>query len=152
MNIKQATLDDLETLLPLFDAYRVFYKKQSDLPATRKFLTERIWHNESIIYLVFTEGGKNAVGFTQLYPVYSSTRLARTWLLNDLYVIPEYRGKGLSKALIAKAQELAQKTGAAGVLLETARDNQVGNQLYPAMGFDLEESNFYFWSNPTFAP
>jgi GNAT superfamily N-acetyltransferase len=150
MTIKQATLDDLEELLPLFDAYRVFYKKTSHLPATRKFLTERIWHNESIIYLIYTEGVAEAVGFTQIYPIYSSIRLVRMWLLNDLFVLPEHRGKGLSKALIVKTQDLARKTGAAGVSLQTDKTNEVGNKLYPTMGFDVDEANFYFWTNPEF--
>jgi GNAT superfamily N-acetyltransferase len=157
MHIKQATLDDLEDLLPLFDAYRVFYKKESNLPATRKFLTERILQNESIVYLIYTvredsfgEGVSEAVGFTQIYPVYSSVRLSRMWLLNDLFVQPAHRGKGLSKALIEKTQDLARKTGAVGVTLQTAKDNLVGNQLYPATGFEIDDNNFYFWANPDF--
>ena len=94
------------------------------------------------------ENDKNQlVGFTQLYPIFSSTRMQRMWLLNDLFVHADHRGKGISKALIEKAKELARSNNAAGILLETEKNNDIGNQLYPSVGFELEGNNFYFWTN-----
>jgi GNAT superfamily N-acetyltransferase len=145
--IRKATIDDLPQLSNLFDRYRVFYKKQSDLAAANNFLSERIINKESEIYVAESEDEK-LVGFTQLYPLFSSTRMLRLWLLNDLYVQEAYRGKGISKQLIEAAKQLTKDTNACGMLLETAKDNTVGNQLYPATGFTAEEnSNFYFWTN-----
>ena len=69
------------------------------------------------------------------------------WLLNDLFVEPDYRGKGISKMLINQAKNLAKKTDACGVLLETETTNDIGNRLYPQEGFHLEENNYYFWTN-----
>jgi len=69
------------------------------------------------------------------------------WLLNDLYIHEEHRGRGHSKSLIDKAKDLCRKTGACGVLLETEKSNAIGNKLYPSTGFILEENNFYFWTN-----
>jgi GNAT superfamily N-acetyltransferase len=68
-------------------------------------------------------------------------------MLNDLFVLPEYRGKQISKQLIDKAKQLARETGAAGILLETEKTNEIGNHVYPAAGFEpYEETNFYWWS------
>ncbi|MFY0683915.1 MAG: GNAT family N-acetyltransferase [Balneola sp.] len=145
MIIKKATLADLEELNELFDGYRVFYEKESDLERGKAFLKERIENNESVIYISRDEEGE-ASGFIQLYPVFSSTRLKRFWLLNDLYVDLNFRGQGFSKALIERAKELCRETGACGMMLETAKDNNVGNQLYPATGWTLDEDhNFYTW-------
>jgi len=130
----------------LFDAYRVWYRKNSNKAMAKQFLTERVENKESIIYACENENGK-LVGFTQLYPIFSSTRMKRMWLLNDLFVAPDFRGKGISKMLINQAKDLCQKTNACGVLLETETTNDIGNKLYPATGFELEENNFYFWSN-----
>ena len=151
MTIQQVTIDELDELVPLFEAYRVWYKKPTNELKTRQFLTERILKRESIIFLVYTEGGVPA-GFTQLYPVYSSVRLGRLWLLNDLFVSETERGKGFSIALIERAKDMARKTGAVGVVLETDKTNDVGNKLYPKMGFDLHNKtqNFYGWDNPDF--
>ena len=143
--IYQAGLDHLSELVNLFDAYRVWYRKPSDKATAVNFLTERIEQKESIIYVAESDG--KLVGFTQLYPLFSSTRMKRMWLLNDLFVDANYRGRGISKALINAAKELAQSTNACGVLLETEKSNTIGNNLYPATGFELESNNFYFWTN-----
>ncbi len=146
-SILQATQQHLEALVLLFDAYRVFYQKPSDPEAARRFLTMLFEQGDSIIYLAEADNGA-FVGFCQLYPLYSSTRMQRLWLLNDLYVKPEYRGKGISKQLIERCKILARETNAAGVMLETTKDNHIGNRLYPHTGFDLiTDINFYFWTN-----
>ena len=72
------------------------------------FLGERIKNKESVIYVCENKDGV-LVGFTQLYPFFSSTRMKRTWLLNDLYVSPDYRGQGISIQLIDKAKQLASR-------------------------------------------
>jgi hypothetical protein len=47
--VRQATIGDLELLVPLFDAYRQFYRKVSDMALARQFLLERFQHNQSVI-------------------------------------------------------------------------------------------------------
>jgi len=144
--IRRATLDDLPAIAHLFDLYRIFYRKSSDIHGATVFLESRIRNNESIIFLA--EESNEPVGFVQLYPQFSSTRMSRFWLLNDLYVLENYRGKGISKQLIDAAKNLTRETQATGLLLETEKMNHIGNQLYPATGFKIyNETNFYWWEN-----
>jgi len=146
MKIIQANETHLDQVVELFDAYRVWYRKPSDKSTARTFLLERMESKESIIYVAEDDQGK-LVGFTQLYPIFSSTRMKRMWLLNDLFVQSESRGKGVSKMLINQAKELAKSNNACGILLETEKSNDIGNKLYPSMDFELESNNFYFWTN-----
>ncbi len=140
-----ATTSDLDALALLFDAYRVFYQKPSALTKGRQFLADRLERNESIVFVAITDSGTLA-GFVQLYPLFSSTRMKRLWLLNDLFVHPDNRGQGHSIALIEAAKQLCYKTGACGLMLETAKTNQIGNSLYPRTGFELDEAhNYYSW-------
>ncbi len=146
MKIRKATTNDLDQLTDLFNQYRVFYKKSSDISAGKEFLKERMVNNESEIFVALNEED-NFTGFVQLYPIFSSTRMKRLWLLNDLFVAPSYRGQGISVSLIDKAKELCRATNACGLLLETAKTNAVGNQLYPRADFVMEsDSNFYVWN------
>jgi len=146
VKIKRATSADLNELVKMFDAYRVWYRKDSDIDRAHTFLSDRIENNESVIFIAVAS--ERAIGFTQLYPIFSSTRMKRVWLLNDLFVSPKARGQGVSKTLLAAAQDHCRKTGACAVSLETEISNEIGNQLYPKMGFTLNEShNFYEWSN-----
>lgn len=133
-------------LAQLFDDYRVFYRKDSDLSAANDFIKERMLAEESVIFV--HESGSDITGFTQLYPIFSSTRMRRIWLFNDLYIKPEFRGRGISKELIEAAKEHSRQTNASGLLLETEKANKIGNRLYPSVGFELnEETNYYWWEN-----
>ena len=147
MKIRKASIDDIPQLAALFDAYRVFYEKTSDVEQAIIFLSERIQKNESVIFVAENEE-KQLTGFVQLYPLFSSTRMKRYWLLNDLYVAPEQRSKGISVALIDAAKELCQTTGSCGMMLETAKSNVIGNNLYPKTGFVLDTAHHYYtWEN-----
>ena len=143
---RKAEIKDVKQLAELFDQYRIFYHKDSDIPAAEKFLTERLQNKDSEIFVAENDG--KLVGFVQLYPLFSSTRMKRYWLLNDLYVNENFRGKGFSKQLIFEAQEMAKISDACGILLETGKSNEIGNQLYPSCGFEIyDEVNFYEWTN-----
>lgn len=145
-DIRKVIISDLPQLASLFDQYRVFYHKQSDIPAAENFIRERIENKDSEIFIAEEDG--ILTGFVQLYPIFSSTRMQRYWLLNDLYVNENHRGKGFSKALIEESKDLCRSSKACGILLETGKGNDIGNQLYPACGFELYDSvNFYEWSN-----
>ncbi len=142
---RQATISDIKSLNRLFDLYRVFYNQESNLKASKLFLLERFENKDSKIFV--TEDSGILVGFVQLYPIFSSTQMKRLWLLNDLFVDESYRGKGYSKGLIEAAKNLANETNSAGLLLETDKNNFVGNLLYPKVGFKLDENhNYYHWS------
>jgi len=144
-NIQKASLEHLDELALLFDGYRVFYRKSSDIPAAKVFLKARIEKKESEIFVAYNDFGEMA-GFTQLYPLFSSTRMKRAWLLNDLFVHPDFRGVGISKKLIERAKQLCRDTQACAMYLETEKTNLIGNELYPRTGFELDvEHNHYEW-------
>jgi GNAT superfamily N-acetyltransferase len=106
MKIIHATHHHLESVSKLFDAYRAFYGQPNDLPAAKQFIADRMSHKESAILLALdTEDG--ALGFTQLFPAFTSLGLARTYILNDLYVVPDARRKGIAALLLAEAAHYA---------------------------------------------
>ncbi len=144
MKIREAVVGDLKELSLLFDAYRVFYKQNSNLKGAKDFINNRLSFQDSKIFVA--EEKDKLLGFVQLYPRYSSTQLKRTWLLNDLFVSPEARGQQLGVRLIERSKVLAVTTNSAGLMLETEKSNTIGNNLYPKTGFILDELyNFYYW-------
>jgi ribosomal protein S18 acetylase RimI-like enzyme len=137
--VRQAGPSDAEIVAPLFDAYRQFYDQPSDPGLARRFIAERLERAESVVFLAEREG--RAVGFVQLYPLFSSTaaRPRRLWLLNDLFVAPAARGTGVGRALLARARRLAEETGAAGLELVTARSNATAQRLYESVGYRRDD-------------
>jgi len=135
--VRQATMQDLDLLAPLFDAYRVFYRKASDLAGARRFLWERLSNLESVIFVAMAGG--RPVGFTQLYPSFSSGSMARIFVLNDLFVAPEARGKGAGGALLDAAAEFGRAAGAMRLTLQTELTNSSAQRLYEASGWKRDE-------------
>ena len=133
--VRQATILDLDLLVPMFDAYRRFYRKPGDLDLARRFLLERFQHNESIIFLAVRQDG-SAAGFTQLLPSFSSASAARILILNDLYVRPEARRKGVGALLLAAAAGFGRGIGAVRLTLATEVTNEAAQALYEAGGVD----------------
>jgi ribosomal protein S18 acetylase RimI-like enzyme len=135
--VRQATIHDLDTLVPLFDGYRQFYGKPSDSEGARAFLAARFAHHQSVILLACDEGG-TGLGFTQLYPLFSSVRMVRTYLLNDMFVAAHARRRGVGAALLREAQAHARALGATSLSLSTALDNAPAQALYESLGWQRD--------------
>ncbi|HEY8100097.1 MAG TPA: GNAT family N-acetyltransferase [Burkholderiaceae bacterium] len=138
--VRRAELSDAVLIAPLFDLYRQFYKQTSDLPLALAFIEKRLSRNESVIF-VAEDANKKPVGFTQLYPSFSSVSARRTWILNDLFVLPELRRQRVGFALLDAAKIHAIATRAKRLSLSTAHDNPA-QQLYESFGF-VRNNAFY---------
>lgn len=135
--VRRASVHDLDVLVPLFDSYRQFYKQSSDLVLARTFLSERFAQQESLILLA-CDAQQRGLGFTQLYPLFSSVRTVRTYLLNDLFVAPDARRYGVAKALMLASADHARALGAASLSLTTALDNTPAQALYESLGWQRD--------------
>jgi ribosomal protein S18 acetylase RimI-like enzyme len=139
----RATLDDLDALTLLFDGYRVVYERPSDRARARAFLQTRLQRGESVIFIVRDATGE-ALGFTQLYPFFSSVSAHRIWVLNDLFVSPAARRGGVARALMECARAFALETGALRLVLETAEDNHPAQALYESLGYVRESGTRHY--------
>ncbi len=144
IKIKKADLEDLGLVGNLFNKYRIFYGQDSNLESSKKFIEERMIHNESVIFIIMKDS-IIPLGFVQLYPSFSSVYMKRIWILNDLYVEESARKKGIGKSLMNKAKEFAFETGAKGLTLSTAIDNTTAQKLYEQSGYKRNEM-FYHYS------
>jgi GNAT superfamily N-acetyltransferase len=141
MTVRKAGVKDAGRIAPLFDGYRQFYGQAPDLVLSEAFIRERLERNESVVFLAEEHG--NALGFTQLYPAFSSIGARRIWILNDLFVTGAARGRGAGKALLDAARAHAVATGAIRLELATAHDNPA-QKLYEAMGYRRDTGSLHY--------
>lgn len=139
--VRRARPEDLPAVAPLFDAYRQFYEQPSDLAASARFLSERFARDESVVFVAERAGG--ALGFVQLYPLFSSISLGRVFLLNDLFVDPGVRREGVGEMLLAAARRWAEAEGAHYLELSTAVDNPA-QRLYESCGWRQDREFLYY--------
>lgn len=137
MEIRRVLKTESGLVTGLFDRYRIFYQQPSDPALAERYINERLGKNESVIFVALRQVDEQLipVGFTQLYPKYSSISAVKNWILNDLYVDNAYRKQGIGGSLINTAMDFAKNEGAAYLQLETAVDNFTAQSLYERIGF-----------------
>ncbi|MES3017508.1 MAG: GNAT family N-acetyltransferase [Bacteroidota bacterium] len=148
MEIKRITYNERNLVTDLFNKYRIFYEKPSDIKLAETFIADRLSNNESVIFVAFEEnyGEQNPIGFTQLYPKFSSGRAIKIWVLNDLYVEEDHRKKSVGNKLINTVLDYAKSDGVSIVELSTAVDNYTAQSLYESMGFVKQDPDKEFLS------
>ncbi|MGX5820651.1 N-acetyltransferase family protein [Chitinophaga lutea] len=143
MQIIKANTTHLRQLAPLFDAYRQHYEQSPDAEGAHTYLSDRMALQDSVIYVAEEDGV--LLGFTQLYPVFSSIGMKKAWILNDLFVSPAHRRKGAARALIAASRQLGVDTSARYVMLQTHITNTPAQALYEDEGFVRDEEFYYYY-------
>ncbi len=145
MKIIKADSSHIPLIAPLLDQYRIFYKQTSNINAAKEFLESRFSKGESILFLAFEDD--QPIGFTQLYTTFSSVSLQPVFILNDLYVDTNHRGKKVGEGLLTKAKNFCQEKGYKGLALETAINNPA-QKLYERLGWEKDTDCFhYFWTS-----
>lgn len=142
ITVRRATLADAGAIAPLFDLYRQFYEQAPDGALASTFVHERLAREESVIFVA--EDGGRLLGFTQLFPSFSSVRAVRIWVLNDLYVVREARRQGVARALLDAAAAFGRDSGAARLELETDHDNRTAQALYRHLGWEPYDGTLRF--------
>ncbi|WP_110643418.1 GNAT family N-acetyltransferase [Salinicola sp. CPA57] len=137
--IRVAKPEDIDDLALLVDGYRQFYRQPSDPEGARHFLIQR-FEREDAHLLIALDGTGSAVGFVQLFPVPSTTSLGSRWILNDLFVVPEGRCRGIGSALLQAARELASEHGIAQLMLRTQVENAAAQSRYQSLGWQRDEA------------
>lgn len=130
----------------LFNQYRIFYKQPSDTGLAKEFIQQRLGNDESVIFVALANKESMPIGFTQLYPAWSSVRVSKYWILNDLFVDPEYRKRGIGEALISTVLNFARESKARIVELSTAVDNFTAQKLYEQIGFERQKPDTGFYT------
>lgn len=133
-----ASLADLDALAPLLDAYRQFYEQPADLPRARAYLGERMARGECVVYVAFG-ASREVVGFTLLYPSFTSVGTGRIFVLNDLFVTAAARGTRASVALLEAAKAHARAAGALRLSLRTAHENARAQSVYERNGWKRDQ-------------
>lgn len=131
----------------LFNQYRMFYGQSSDPQAAESFLNQRLMNNESLIFLATNETEEEGMGFMQIYRSFTSIDLGTVSILNDLYVHPQHRKKGIASALLIQARQAALDLGDKEIILQTAVSNSTAQRLYESCGY-IKDELFLTYSLP----
>ena len=141
-----ATDADVGLVARLFDGYRQFYGRPPDLALATDFVGARLWADDSVIFLALADAAAtDALGFAQIYLSWSSVAARPIWILNDLFVAPAARGRGVGRALLKRCRAYGVETGAQRLSLETLVGNSGAQRLYESLGWHCQNDVTKFY-------
>jgi GNAT superfamily N-acetyltransferase len=111
LKIERAAPRDVPLILRLIKALAEYERMSGDVVATEEGLRETLFGARPSAEVVIAYAGEEPAGFALFFQNYS-TFLGRPGLyLEDLFVVPEYRGRGYGKALLQHLASLAVERG-----------------------------------------
>lgn len=137
IHVRNPQESDIEVLTDLMYEYIVdFY--ESPKPAIGKLhdLIGMLLDGKEGVQFVAVKDG-NIVGFATLYFTYSTTRVSKIVIMNDLYVVEEMRGNGVAEKLFQACTTYKNEHHYAAMVWETAKDNKRAQRFYEKMGAEL---------------
>ena len=133
MKIRYAEEKDAALILRFIQGLAAYEKMENEVVATPELLKEWIFDKKKAEVIFAMEGDKE-VGFALFFHNFS-TFLGRAGIyLEDLFVLPEYRGKGYGKGLLCKLAEIAYERGCGRLEWSCLDWNQPSIDFYKSMG------------------
>ena len=147
MEIRRAALSDLDTVVE-FNARLAQESEGVDLDKDR--LSEgvaAVLGDESLGLYFIAESGAGPVGQLALTYEWSDWRNGMFWWLQSVYVCPEFRRKGVLRALYSHVLEMAKDRGVCGIRLYVEKENRTAQEAYRQLGmaravFHMYEADF----------
>ncbi len=147
--IRTASVEDCGRILQMIRALARYEKMEDQVVATEDLLREWIFEKKKAEVLFATEDGRE-VGFA-LFFHHFSTFLGRAGIyLEDLYVMPEYRGKGHGKALLKRLAQITLERGCGRLDWQCLDWNERSIAFYRSLGAEaLDDWTGYRLSGKT---
>jgi GNAT superfamily N-acetyltransferase len=150
LHVKPIAGEQLDRLLPMIADYQRFYEaKEIDAGRNRRFFSRFLAPSDEGM-LLGAWHGEQLAGYACLFWHHSSTWALDTVLMNDLYVDASARGRGVGRALIEAAAEVARERGSPHLEWTTRPDNAAAQRLYDSTG--AEKSSWLEYELPVGPP
>ena len=124
---------DYPEWLPLWDGYNAFYGRAGPTaldPEVMATSWRRFFNPDEPMFALVADSGGKLLGLTHYLYHRSTTRIALTCYLQDLFTAPDARGQGVGRALIQAVYAAAKNTGIQRVYWQTHETNAAGRLLY----------------------
>lgn len=133
ISIRPVKADDYDRWLPLWDGYNAFYGRSGET-ALAPEITQTTWMRffdaYEPVHAIVAEDGGRLLGLAHYLFHRSTTAIAPSCYLQDLFTDAAARGTGVGRALIEGVYERARQAGAPRVYWQTHETNTTAMQLY----------------------
>ena len=135
ITVERATLVDREILIDLMHRQFVDHEITYTAEILDSAIEEMLARDGLGIFLVAIENSQ-IIGFAVISFAWALEHGGRSAWLDELYVLSEYRGRGVGSALVGKVIEAAKKAGCKAIDLEVEQAHHRAERLYERKGFE----------------
>ena len=142
LTFRFATEADTPLILNFIRALAKYEKMLDLVVADEALLADQLFQKRNAEVIFAVEDGKE-VGFALFFQNFS-TFLGRSGLyLEDLYVLPEFRGKGYGKKALEYIEEFAANRGCKRLQFQSEVTNPNAMEFYISQGYSPADMKFY---------
>lgn len=105
---------------------------------TREHLAEEL-RKRSNCHVLLASVDEEPAGLAICFEAFSTFQCQPILNIHDFAVVPEFRGRGISKVLLLRVEELAKELGCCKMTLEVLEDNPIARGVYSRFGFKSYE-------------
>lgn len=134
---REANIEDCEFIFQLIKELAVFEKAGDKVTLTLEQLKKDGFGEESLYFSHILEWNGERAGFTLCYYRYSTWK-GKSLYLEDLFVLPEYRGKGLAKMALSELKKHANDVGCGRFEWQVLDWNETAIEFYKSIGAELD--------------
>jgi GNAT superfamily N-acetyltransferase len=132
--IRSATSADVSAIFSLIQALAEYEKLSHAVTGSAEKLEEDLFGDRPCIEAIVAQSSNQITGFALFFPNYSTFLTKPGLYLEDLFVLPDYRGKGIGKALLSHLAQLAVSRDYGRLEWSVLDWNEPAIALYQRMG------------------
>ena len=139
ISIRLATENDAGLLLNFIRQLAIYEKLSSEVVATEEKLKEYLFGAKKYAEALIGEDDNRTVGFALFFYNFSTFLSLPGIYLEDLFVNPDYRGKGIGKKLLLELVQIAKEKGFGRVEWAVLDWNKPAIEFYKSLGAEPNE-------------
>lgn len=108
-DIRVAEEKDIDIVFQFINELAKYEKLAHEVVATKEMIYENLFGEKAVANAIIAYNNTKAVGFALYFYNFSTFVGKKGIYLEDLFVLPEFRGQGYGKALLVKLAQIAVK-------------------------------------------
>lgn len=145
--IRKATPKDMDPLCEMINGLATYEKRPEDMTGSIKMLKYFLFEKK-IATAVMAEIDNKLIGYAIYYPTFASFATKMNAYIEDLFIKPEYRGKGFGKEFFYKLLETIKDEGYSKLEWSCLDWNTPSIEFYKKLGAKEETGRVYFEYDP----
>lgn len=139
LSLRLAQLEDCSVLFELIKGLAEYEKLTNAVTGSVSLLKEHLFGSKKYAEAILAESQGKAVGFALFFHNYSTFLTQPGIYLEDLFILKEYRQKGIGKALLSKVAQIAVERNCGRLEWSVLNWNEPAKAFYRHMGADILE-------------